>query len=207
MIDILLGYDPVLLVAFIGAGLVLNLTPGVDFVYVSASGIQGGPRIGMAAAVGINLGVGLHVIAAAAGLSALLLAYPGAYRAIKLIGAAYLLWLAWQAWTSSGDPGRCRAAPSVAQAIRRGFLTNVLNPKTALFIFAFIPQFTQTGNGPVWTQILILGAIFLINGFVFSLTLGALAGMMADGLRARVRMMNKITAILFGGLAARLIID
>ena len=207
MLDILLGYDPILLLAFIGAGLVLNLTPGVDFVFVSASGIQAGPRIGMAAAVGINLGVALHLIAAAAGLSALLLAYPGAYQAIRLVGAAYLLWLAWQAWTATDDLGSGRAAPSVPAAIRRGFLTNVLNPKTALFIFAFIPQFTQSGNGPIWAQTLVLGAIFLINGFAFSLTLGALAGLLSDILRARVRAMNKITAILFGGLAARLIID
>lgn len=207
MLDILLGYDLILLLAFIGAGLVLNLTPGVDFVFVSASGIQGGPRIGMAAAVGINLGVAVHVIAAAAGLSALLLAYPGAYQVIRLVGVVYLLWLAWQAWTAADDLGTGRAALSLRSAIRRGFLTNVLNPKTALFIFAFIPQFTQPGNGPIWAQTLVLGAIFLINGFAFSLTLGALAGMMSDILRARVRAMNKITAILFGGLAARLIID
>ena len=207
MLDILLGYDPIMLLAFIGAGLVLNLTPGVDFVFVSASGIQGGPRIGMAAAVGINLGVAVHVIAAAAGLSALLLAYPGAYQLIRLVGVVYLLWLAWQAWTAADDLGTGRAALSLRSAIRRGFLTNVLNPKTALFIFAFIPQFSQPGNGPIWAQTLVLGAIFLINGFAFSLTLGALAGMMSDILRARVRAMNKITAILFGGLAARLIID
>ncbi|MGB1387488.1 MAG: LysE family translocator [Paracoccaceae bacterium] len=207
MLDILLGYDPIMLLAFIGAGLVLNLTPGVDFVFVSASGIQGGPRIGMAAAVGINLGVAVHVIAAAAGLSALLLVYPGAYQLVRLVGVVYLLWLAWQAWTAADDLGTGRAALSLRSAIRRGFLTNVLNPKTALFIFAFIPQFTQPGNGPIWAQTLVLGAIFLINGFAFSLTLGALAGMMSDILRARVRAMNKITAILFGGLAARLIID
>ena len=210
MLDILLGYDPIMLLAFIGAGLVLNLTPGVDFVFVSASGIQGGPRIGMVAAVGINLGVAVHVISAAAGLSALLLAYPGAYQVIRLVGVVYLLWLAWlawQAWTAADDLGTGRAALSLRSAIRRGFLTNVLNPKTALFIFAFIPQFTQPGNGPIWAQTLVLGAIFLINGFAFSLTLGALAGMMSDILRARVRAMNKITAILFGGLAARLIID
>jgi len=207
MLDILLGYDPIMLLAFIGAGLVLNLTPGVDFVFVSASGIQGGPRIGMAAAVGINLGVAVHVIAAAAGLSALLLVYPGAYQLIRLVGVVYLLWLAWQAWTAADDLGTGRAALSLRSAIRRGFLTNVLNPKTALFIFAFIPQFSQPGNGPIWAQTLVLGAIFLINGFAFSLTLGALAGMMSDILRARVRAMNKITAILFGGLAARLIID
>lgn len=207
MLDILLGFDPVLLAAFVGAGFLLNLTPGVDFVYVSVSGMQGGPRMGAAAAVGINLGILVHVVAAAAGLSALLLAYPGAYDAIRYAGAAYLLFLAWRAWTSQDSLGKGRAEASVAQAIRRGFLTNVLNPKTALFIFAFVPQFTQPGNGPVWAQILILGAIFMLNGFLFSLCLGTLAGLMAGALRKRVRSLNRITAILFGGLAARLVID
>lgn len=206
MLDILLGYDPVLLATFIGAGLLLNLTPGADFVLVSASGIQGGPRVGMAAAVGINLGIAVHLIAAAAGLSALLLAYPGAYHAVRLLGAGYLLWLAWRAWRAAGIPGGT-AAPSMAEAVRRGFVTNLLNPKTALFIFAFIPQFAQAGNGPLWAQILVLGAIFLINGFAFSLMLGALAGLLSEALKARAGALNKITAILFGGLAARLIID
>ena len=83
----------------------------------------------------------------------------------------------------------------------------MLNPKTALFIFAFIPQFTDPAIGPLWLQILILGAIFLINGFIFAICLGALAGLFADALRARVRFLNKLTAILFTGLAARILID
>ena len=86
-------------------------------------------------------------------------------------------------------------------------MTNVLNPKTALFIFAFIPQFTDPTIGPVWLQILILGAIFQIFGFAFVLALGAAAGAFADVLRARVRVLNKLTSILFGGLAARLVLD
>ncbi|MEX0286915.1 MAG: LysE family translocator [Paracoccaceae bacterium] len=207
MLEVLLAFDPVVLAAFVGAGLLVNITPGVDFVYVSASGMQGGPRMGMAAALGINLGVAVHVIAAAAGLSALLLAAPGAYLTIKLLGAAYLFWLAWQAWNSSDELGSAKTDPSMTRAVQRGFLTNILNPKTALFIFAFIPQFTDPDIGPVATQILILGAIFLVNGLIFSLTLGALAGLLADQVRARVRYLNKLTAILFGGLAARLIID
>ena len=107
--------------------------------------------------------------------------------------------MALQAWRSDGALGRGRAAPFAAQVLRRGFVTNLLNPKTALFIFAFIPQFIDPQNGPIWAQILVLGAIFLANGFVFVMCLGAL--------RVRVGFLNKLTAILFGGLAARLIID
>ncbi len=207
MLDILTSFDPAVLAAFIAAGLLLNITPGVDFVFVSASAISGGPKIGMAAGLGVVLGVALHVLAAAAGVSAMLLAYPAAFDAIRYAGAAYLVWLAVQTWRSSGDLGRARAAISVRAAIRRGFITNFLNPKTALFIFAFIPQFTDPAIGPVWAQILVLGAIFLFFGFLFVMCLGAAAGTFADALRARVTVLNKVTAILFGGLAARLIFD
>lgn len=207
MLEVLLAFDPMVLVAFIAAGLLLNLTPGVDFVIITTSGIQGGPRVGAGAAIGVTLGGVVHVATAAAGLTALLLAAPGAYLAIKLVGAGYLLFLAWQSWTNTEDLGTASAAPSFGRAVRRGFLTNFLNPKTALFIFAFIPQFTNPEIGPIWMQILILGAIFLTNSLIVCLALGALAGMLADKLRAHMRALRKVTAILFGGLAVRLIID
>jgi len=207
MIETLLNFDPWVLVAFIGAGLLLNITPGADFLFVTASGINGGPRIGRAAAVGINLGILVHIAMAALGVSALLIAYPSAFVAIKWIGAAYLLYIAYKAWTDKGELAEGRAAPSVAAAIKRGFLTNVLNPKTALFIFAFIPQFTNPDYGPIWHQIVILGLIFQINGFLFVLALGTLAGHLGPFLRGYVHILNKLTAILFGGLAARLVIE
>ncbi len=205
--ETLVGFDPAVLSAFIAAGLLLNITPGADFVFVSASGITGGPKIGMAAALGINLGITLHVLLAAAGLSAALIAYPAAYDAIRWAGAAYLAYLAVQAWRSKSDLADGRAATTLFSAIRRGFVTNVLNPKTALFIFAFIPQFTDPSIGPLWLQILILGAIFQFFGFLFVMALGAFAGLMAQKLRTRSGALNKLSAIMFGGLAARLAID
>ena len=207
MIETLLNFDPWVLFAFIGAGLLLNITPGADFLFVTASGINGGPRIGRAAAVGINLGILVHIAMAALGVSALLIAYPSAFAAIKWIGAAYLLYIAFKAWTDKEELAEGRAAPSAVAAIKRGFLTNVLNPKTALFIFAFIPQFSNPDYGPIWHQIVILGLIFQINGFLFVLALGTLAGHLGPFLRGYVRILNKLTAILFGGLAARLVIE
>lgn len=206
MLEILLAFDPALLLAFVLAGLLLNITPGADFVFVAASGISGGPRIGMAAALGINLGVAVHIAAAALGVSALLMTFPLAYDLIRFAGALYLLVLAWQAWRA-GDLDKGQAAPTAITAIRRGFLTNVLNPKTALFIFAFIPQFTDPSIGSISAQIVLLGAIFLVNGFLFVLILGVLAGHLAEALKRRVRVLNRITAVLFSGLAARLILD
>lgn len=205
MWEVLTGFDPAVLAAFIAAGLLLNITPGSDFVFISASGISGGPKMGMAAAIGVNLGIIVHVAMAAAGLSALLLAWPLAYDAIRYAGAAYLLWLAVGAWRSTGDLAEGRAPASAWRALRRGFVTNVLNPKTALFIFAFIPQFTDPSIGPIWMQILILGTIFLGFGLVFALCLGAAAGAFANKLRAKARVLSRISAVMFGGLAARLV--
>lgn len=205
MWEVITGFDPAVLAAFIAAGLLLNITPGADFVFISASGISGGPKMGMAAAIGVNLGIIIHVAMAAAGLSALLLAWPLAYDAIRYAGAAYLLWLAVGAWRSTGDLAEGRASASAWRALRRGFVTNVLNPKTALFIFAFIPQFTDPSIGPIWMQILILGTIFLGFGFAFALCLGAAAGAFAHKLRAKARVLGRISAVMFGGLAARLV--
>ncbi|MFU1477890.1 LysE family translocator [Roseovarius sp. C7] len=207
MWELLTGFDPALLLAFIGAGLLLNLTPGADFMFVSASGIAGGPRAGMAAALGVAFGIALHVLLAAAGVSAMLMAWPAAYDAIRYVGAAYLAFLAVQAWRHAGEVAEGDASRRPWRAVWRGFVTNVLNPKTALFIFAFIPQFTDTAIGPVWAQILMLGAIFLGVGLVFSLTLGAAAGAFAHVLRRRARALGRISAVMFGGLAARLVWD
>ena len=205
--EILWGFEPALITGFVIAGLILNITPGADFLYIMSSGLSGGSRIGVAAALGVNLGVVVHILAAAAGLSALLFAHPAAYDLIRICGAAYLAWMAVQVWRRSSTVARARSFPDVRQAARRGFFINVSNPKTALFIFAFIPQFTDPTIGPIWVQILILGAIFLLNGAVFTLCLGVGSGYFAAALGRRVGVLNKISAILRGGLAARLIID
>ena len=205
--EILWGFEPALITGFVIAGLILNITPGADFLYIMSSGLSGGSRIGVAAALGVNLGVVVHILAAAAGLSALLFAHPAAYDLIRICGAAYLAWMAVQVWRRSSTVARARSFPDVRQAARRGFFINVSNPKTALFIFAFIPQFTDPTIGQIWVQILILGAIFLLNGAVFTLCLGVGSGYFAAALGRRVGVLNKISAILLGGLAARLIID
>ena len=206
MWEIFWGFEPALITAFVIASLILIITPGADFLFIMSSGLSGGPRIGMAAALGVILGIVVHILAAAAGLSALLLAHPAAYDAIRILGAAYLAWMALEAWRSSDVVVRARGRRGVWQAARRGFFINVSNPKTALFIFAFIPQFTDPAIGPIWVQILILGTIFLVNGALFTLCLGGGSGYFAAALGARAGL-NKIFAILLGGLAARLIID
>ena len=205
--QVISGFDASLLVTFVLAGFILNITPGADFVFVTANSVAGGAKRGIAAAIGVNAGIVVHVAAAAAGLSALLLAYPAAYAAIRYAGAMYLLYLAYQAWTAKAASANAETESSFRRAVSRGFLTNVLNPKTALFIFAFIPQFTDPAIGPIWMQILFLGIVFMVNGFLFTLCLALTAGTLSRGLRKHSAFLNKLTALIFGGLAARLILD
>ena len=175
-------------------------------MFVSLCGIAAGPRVGIAAACGINMGITLHIQLAAAGVSALLRAHPAAYEAIRYLGAAYLLWLAIQSWRAAAVISSNSAVLTAGAAVWRGFITNLLNPKTTLFIFAFIPQFTDPAHGAVWLQILFLGAIFLFNGFLILLFVGATAGALAQRLNRRVQVLNKLTALVFAALAVRLVL-
>jgi len=207
MLHTLFAMEPVTIAAFMGAALLLYLTPGVDMMFTLASGMSGGPKAGLAAAAGISMGVLAHVSMAAAGLAAIILAYPAAYEGIRYVGAAYLAFLAWQSWFASGGLDTQKGRADVWRAFRRGFLTNLLNPKVALFVLAFLPQFTDPAVGPIWQQILWLGLFLGIGGVLSDGAYGVFAGVMADRLRRSSRVMHKITAIVFGGLAARLILD
>jgi threonine/homoserine/homoserine lactone efflux protein len=207
MIETLFAMEPVTIAAFLGAAVLLYLTPGADMMFTLASGITGGPKAGFAAAVGISLGVLVHVSLAAAGLAALLLTYPAAYDAIRYLGAAYLAYLAWQSWTAKEDLAQRKGRTDVWRAFRRGFVTNILNPKVALFVLAFLPQFTNPAIGPVWHQIIWLGLVLTLGGIITDGSYGIFAGVMAERLKRSSKAMNKISAVVFGGLAVRIAFD
>jgi threonine/homoserine/homoserine lactone efflux protein len=200
------GLEPGAVAGFLGAGLLLNLTPGADVMFASASGLAGGPRAGVAAAFGVALGGLMHACLAAAGLAALLAAAPTLFTTLRYLGAAYLLFLAVKAWRAGPAEPRTGAA-RLTQAIRRGFLTNALNPKVALFVLAFLPQFTSPATGPVWLQILVLGALFSTTGFFVTAGYGALAGLAGAGLTRAGGWLNRLAALVFGLLALRLVFD
>ena len=190
---------------FLAAGLLLNLTPGSDVLFATACGLQGGARCGVAAGLGVGLGGVWHVGLAALGLSALVAAWPEALNVLKWAGAAYLLWLAWQSWfaKSAGQDGR--GALTVAGAVRRGFLINAFNPKVALFVLAFLPQFTDAARGPVWQQIVILGMIFTFTGTLVTAAYGGIAGWLGAPLAARMSVLNRIAAGMLAILAVRMV--
>ena len=204
MLETLFAMDTWTITAFIGASFLLYLTPGADMMFTIASGVAGGPRAGLAAACGIALGVLAHVTAAAAGLAVLVAASPVTLDVIRYAGAAYLLFLAWQSWTDRGHLSKATGHADLWRAFRRGFLTNILNPKVALFILAFLPQFIDPAVGPAWHQIVIYGAILGVGGIITDGTLGVLAGFMADRVRKSARTTNKISAVIFAGLALRI---
>ncbi|MCK0151809.1 LysE family translocator [Marivita sp. S6314] len=204
MIELALSIPVITYVTFMGAAVLLYLTPGADMMFTIASGMRGGAASGIAAAGGIGLGVMGHVVIAAGGLAVLLLTYPIAYDALRYAGAAYLLWLAWHSWTDTTPPEQREGRRDIWRAFRRGFLTNILNPKVGLFVLAFLPQFADPAIGPVWQQILLLGTLLAIGELATYCVLGAFAGLAATRIKRASRWMGKLSAIVFGGLAVRL---
>lgn len=150
------------LMLFAGAALVLVMTPGPNMIYCVSRTLCQGRAAGMVSLLGVLMGFLVHLIAASLGLTALLMAVPLAFDAIKLAGAAYLLWLAWQAVKPGGlAPFEARQLPhdSSAKLFRMGFITNVLNPKVAMFYVAFFPQFIHLDRGSFLLQSFTLGAV------------------------------------------------
>lgn len=207
MLDVLLAMDPVTVLAFVGAGVLLNLTPGADVAFATATALGSGARAGVAAALGISLGSLVHVGLAAFGVAAALAAWPLGFDLIRWAGAAYLLVLAVQTWRSADLPEATARPRSLTRAMTRGFVTNVLNPKVALFILAFLPQFADPAIGPVYLQMLTLGALFATTGFFITTGYALAAGAFGTLLRRRLSGIRKLTSIVFAGLAVRLVFD
>lgn len=195
---------------FLIAGLALNLTPGADMTYVIARSATQGRAAGVAASFGIAGGSLVHTALAAFGVSAILAHSEGAFFAVKAAGVLYLLYLAWKA-LMAGQARRAEAAPpppaSHLRIFCEGALTNVLNPKVALFILAFLPQFVDPKAGPVWLQIVILGTIFNISGTTINCIVALSTAAAANVIKGSAKVgvwLNRLTAIVFVGLAVRL---
>jgi threonine/homoserine/homoserine lactone efflux protein len=157
---------------FIGAGLLLNITPGADVALIAARSSAQGFRAGAAAALGIGAGCMLHALAAALGVSALLASSATAFTLVRWIGAAYLVWLGIAMLRSRAAPAVATAAPVPTRwgrVFAQGFLTNALNPKVALFFLAFVPQFIDALAPNKALAFVVLGVIFNINGTLVNL--------------------------------------
>jgi threonine/homoserine/homoserine lactone efflux protein len=173
------------LALFVIAGLLLNITPGPDMLYVMGRSIANGWRAGCAAAFGIGAGCLLHIVAAAVGLSALLTTSALAFTIVKIAGAVYLCYVGITLLFSSKPQIKSASdTPATAAAVFiQGFLTNVLNPKVALFFLAFVPQFIAADAPQKWLSFLFLGAIFNFNGTLWNVGVAWFAARAGSRLR------------------------
>ena len=179
--------DPGTLAVFALASLLLAVVPGPAVLYIVAQSIHGGRRAGVVSAVGIASGGLVHVLAAVVGLSALLATSAEAFTVVKIVGAVYLVWLGLRTILSADDRIGGRAAErTLARTYRQGVVVNVLNPKTALFFLAFLPQFVDANAPHPAVQIAFLGMLFVLLGLVTD-SLWALAAGTAGGVLRRSR--------------------
>ena len=200
------------LLVFIGAGLLLNITPGPDVLYIVGRSIGQGRVAGLVSVLGIATGSLFHVASAALGLSALMLALPLAYDGVRYAGAAYLVWLGLRAIGSRSSPLHVQQVEPerLGRVFRQGVLTNMLNPKVALFFLAFLPQFTNPANGPVSLQVALLGLIFIGNGTIVCLAYALAASWLGEWLQTRYGVatwLNRAMGGLFIGLGVRLALE
>lgn len=199
------------LLLFAAAALAMLLIPGPSVLYIVTRSVAQGRGAGLVSVLGIHVGSAVHVAAAVFGLSALLASSATAFTIVKYLGVAYLVWLGIQQLRSrSYETEPERAAPASARrTFSEGVVVNVLNPKTAIFFLAFLPQFTDPARGPVWLQLAVLGACFIGLGMItdgaYALTAGTLAGRLRRTLRARRRLNRASGAVYLGmGLTAAL---
>ena len=174
-------FDDLLL--FAGAALLMVLTPGPNMIYLISRSICQGRRAGVISLLGVVAGFLVHMLAAAVGLTALFLAVPLAYEVLRWAGAAYLLYLAWQALKPGArSPFEARELPAdpPGRLFLMGFLTNVLNPKIAVFYLSIFPQFVSPEHGSVFVQSVLLGATQIAISFTVNLAIALSAARLAS---------------------------
>jgi threonine/homoserine/homoserine lactone efflux protein len=183
------------------AALALLAIPGPAVLYVVVQSAEQGRRVGLASVAGIHLGTVVHVAAAAAGLSALIVTSAVAFSTVKYAGAAYLIYLGVRKLFERAPPDEHEPArDSLRRAFARGAVVNVLNPKTALFFLAFLPQFIDTDRGGVWSQALVLGVVFMVLGLMSDSLYALAAGTVGGLLRRKRRALRYGSGIVFIGL-------
>ncbi|OGU33235.1 MAG: hypothetical protein A2068_04215 [Ignavibacteria bacterium GWB2_35_6b] len=197
------------IILFTSTGLLLNITPGPDMIYTATRSATQGRNAGIVSALGIGTGTIFHILAAAFGLSAILMYSSTAYEIIKWVGAAYLVYLGIKTILERNkelNPQNVKK-DSLQKIYSQGVITNVLNPKVALFFLAFLPQFVDTSSGSVPLQILFLGFIFDTTGTIVNVLVavffGKLGGLLNRSPKIK-RIQSWFTGTVFIGLGVTL---
>jgi len=187
---------------FAVAALALLLVPGPSVLYIVARSVDGGRIAGLVSVLGVQSGALVHITFAAVGLSAVLASSATAFSVVKWAGAAYLIWLGLRRLFSRSDgEGTFAIEPErLARIFSQGVIVNALNPKTALFFFAFLPQFVDPSRGPVWTQVILLGLAFVGLALLTDGTYALLAGTVAGWLRRRGAGLGRAGRYVSGGV-------
>ncbi|GIH68862.1 LysE family translocator [Sphaerimonospora thailandensis] len=197
---------PATLALFAAATLALLVVPGPAVVYIVTRSVAQGRTAGLVSVLGVHAGSLVHVGAAALGISALLAASATAFTIVKYLGAAYLVCLGVRKLIRrSEDDSPEVAAASRSRLFGEGFVVNVLNPKTAIFFLAFLPQFADPARGPVAAQIVLLGVIWIVLGMASDGTYAVLASALAGRLRSSVRARRRLdvgSGVVYLGLGA-----
>jgi threonine/homoserine/homoserine lactone efflux protein len=199
--------DPSRLALFVGAALLLLVVPGPSVLYIVTQSVSHGRRAGIASVAGITTGTLVHIAAATVGLSALLASSAVAFDVVKYLGAAYLIVIGVRrlAGFERAQEERARGTRDLGRLYRQGIVVNTLNPKTALFFLAFLPQFVDPSRGVAWVQVLLLGLLFATLGFLSDGTWALVAGTLGDRLRGSRRfpaVQRYVSGSVFVGLGA-----
>jgi threonine/homoserine/homoserine lactone efflux protein len=193
---------------FLFAALMLNIAPGPDMLYVIGRSVGQGRRAGVVSALGVFVGCWVHILAAAFGIAALLRSSPLAFNLVRYAGAAYLIYLGIRMVVKRTDLSSQQLEPEKLGSIfRQGAITNMLNPKVAIFFLAFLPQFIDARRGSVILQILFLGLIFNVGGTLVNLAVAYAGGTLGELLRRNqhwARLQQWFTGLVFVGLGLRL---
>lgn len=194
---------------FFFAAVLLAFAPGPDNIFVLTQSALQGRRAGLIITLGLCTGLLVHTTAVAFGVAAVFQASAGAFTALKLIGAGYLLYLAWSAWRASARSiGTAdRRETTLGKLYARGIVMNITNPKVSIFFLAFLPQFTDPARGSLAQQMLLLGAVFIVATLLvfggIAVVAGSLGPWMARSQKVQ-RIMNRVAATIFVALALKL---
>lgn len=197
------------LAAFFTASVLLALAPGPDNIFVLTQSALRGRTAGLLVTLGLCTGLVVHTTAVAFGVAVIFQASALAFTALKLAGAGYLLYLAWQAFRASAEKisiGRQNEL-SHGRLYRRGIIMNVTNPKVSIFFLAFLPQFADPNRGPLTLQMLLLGSLFIVSTILVFGGIALLAGSLGQWLNRSPKtqvMINRLAGAVFVGLALKL---
>jgi threonine/homoserine/homoserine lactone efflux protein len=200
---------PETLLTFFSASLLLGLAPGPDNIFVLTQSALRGRGAGVAVTLGLCTGLVGHSLAVSFGVAVIFQTSALAFTTLKFIGAAYLVYLAWQAFRAPAEAIAIRQSggPGYARLYRRGIVMNITNPKVSIFFLAFLPQFADPAAGPVWLQLLLLGGLFIVATILVFGTIALLAGTLGQTLNRSQRIrknLNRVAGTVFAGLALKL---